>query len=271
MASMKLSDVIASLDKLAPFDLAESWDHSGLRLGSPNAQIHSIAFSLDATEQVIFEAAERGCDLLVTHHPLMFSAQENMICDRPDTKAVAAAFSRGVNIVSCHTNLDNAIDGVNDYLAKLIGLREVEPLCTPETEGGFGMGAIGNIDVPIDCDAVCDNAAHAWKLSGYRMYDNGSLVGRIALCGGAGGSLWKFALQKNADIYITADLHYHECLEALDAGLSLMVCDHGEMENPIMKPLSEKVASALGLPVVLIDHLAANEKHNCQWVNCKSQ
>lgn len=264
MASMTVKEVLAVLDSLAPFCLAESWDHVGLRAGFPDAEVHGAAFFLDATAWSVRRAADSGCDLLVTHHPLMFGAQENMICDRPESKAVQAAFSRGVSVISCHTNLDSAKGGVNDVLARLAGMSGLVPMEPPSDERGFGMGAVGDVE-PCSCEDFCGRTARAWKLSGYRFFDSGRTIKRVALCGGAGGSMWRTALEKGADIYATADMRYNEALDALDAGLSLMICDHGEMENNVMKPFSENFAERVSIPVVLLDGVAADEKHSYGW------
>ncbi len=268
MAAMKLKEIISIIDGIAPFDLAEPWDHSGLRLGSAEDEIRALAVCLDPTADAVAKAAELGCNLLVTHHPLMFSPQENMICDRPDTKAVAAAFSLGVNILSCHTNLDSARGGINDCLASLAGLSDVEPLIPSQDPRGFGMGAIGSV-APCGCAELCGRVASAWNLSGYRLIESAPTVQKAALCGGAGGSLWKDAAAKGAGLYITADLRYHECLEAVDAGLSLMICDHGEMENPPLRPFSETLRNAVGLPVHFMD-LVTPKRLRERWRGAES-
>lgn len=261
--SLTLNKIIELLDGFAPFSLAESWDHSGLRLGSLNDTIHAIAVCLDASAAAVREASKLGCDLLLTHHPLMFSPQENMICDRLDTKAIAEAFSLKVDIVSCHTNFDSARGGVNDVLASLAGLSDVEPLIPSEDPRGFGMGAIGNARNK-DCASLCESIARSWGLSGYRTFGGSPFNGRTALCGGAGGDLWKTGVQKGATLYITADLRYDECLEARDAGLNVMVCDHGEMENAALPSFTEKVRELTGLPVHYMD-LVTLRRQTEEW------
>jgi dinuclear metal center YbgI/SA1388 family protein len=259
---MKVKDILSAIDEIAPFDLAEKWDHAGLRLGNYDDDVRRIAVSLDPLESVVKRASELGCSLLVTHHPLMFSPQENMICDRPDTKAVSAAFALKVNVVACHTNLDSAHEGVNEFLASSAGLDNITPLLPSSDPRGFGMGAVGTLK-ETNCLKFCQHAAKTWGLSGFRLICKKKLIKRVALCGGAGGDLWKKAA---ADLYITADLRYHECLAALDAGLSVMICDHGEMENPALRPFAEKLAHLVRLPVTYLDIFT--EKRNTEfWEN----
>ncbi len=252
MASLKLKEIISIVDGLAPFSLAESWDHSGLRLGDAEDEIHAVTLALDPSPEAVKKAASLGCNLLLTHHPLMFMPQENMVCDRLDTKAVAAAFSSGVNVLSCHTNFDNAKSGVNDTLANFAGLADVEPLVPSQDPRGFGMGAVGNVK-NCGVEEFCARVAAAWNLSGYRLLGAEKEIKRVALCGGAGGSLWKDAREKGAELYITADLRYNDCLDAVDAGLSLMIVDHGEMENPPLQNFAKILAGKLEIPVHFID------------------
>lgn len=259
---MKVKDILSLVDGIAPFALAEKWDHSGLRLGNYDDNIKGIAVCLDPSEFAIKKAFECGCNLLITHHPLMFAPQENMICDRPDTKAVSIAFSLKVDIIACHTNFDSAHEGVNEYLASAAGLTNIMPLIPSSDERGFGMGAAGTIN-RTDCTAFCQKIAAKWGLSGYRLINKNKYITKAALCGGAGGDLWKEARDAGADLYITADLRYHECLAAVDAGLSLMICDHGEMENPALRPFVQKLADLTQLPVKYLDIIAEKRSMEC--------
>ena len=252
---MKVKEIMHALDEIAPFELAEPWDHSGLRLGNPDAETTSVAVALDPTPQTVAQALSLHCSMLITHHPLMFSPPENLVCDRLETKAIAAAFASQLNVAACHTNLDSARGGVNEHLASLAGFSGVEPLLPPSSPSGFGMGAAGMVE-ETDADEFCERIARVWNLSGYRLLGCGEGVRKAALCGGAGGGLWKAAAAKGADLYITADMKYHECLEALDYGLCLMVCDHGEMENLALIPFAAKLKRRLQLPVHFIDPIS---------------
>ncbi|MGI6076381.1 MAG: Nif3-like dinuclear metal center hexameric protein [Pyramidobacter sp.] len=261
---MKIKELLKTIDEIAPFSLAEEWDRCGLRLGSDEESVTGVAVSLDPSQETVKQTADLGFNVLLTHHPLAFRPLENLVCDRPDVRTAAEAFRRGINIVACHTNLDSARGGINDTLAASAGLRSVEPL-VPAVDGrGFGMGAVGLADAR-SCGDLCATVAAAWELSGYRLLGKERSVGTIALCGGAGGDLWSAALQKGAELYITADMKYHECLEALDAGLNLMICDHGEMENSVLKPFAERLAQRTGLPVNFIDAVAPFKARG-RWV-----
>ena len=267
MSALKVRELIPLIDELAPFELAESWDRCGLRLGRYDALVGGIAVALDPSAEAVRQAARRGCGLLITHHPPMFAPQEDMICDRCDPKIVEAAFKNDVCLVACHTNFDSARGGVNEKLAQLAGLRDARPLEPPATERGFGMGAVGTVR-SASAEELARDIARKWNLSGYRLYDGGSTVDRVALCSGSGGDLWKKLERTGSVLYATADLRYHECLEAVDAGLSVMLCDHGEMENLPLSYFSEALAQKTGLPVHFLD-LVASKRCRERWCDAE--
>lgn len=246
--SLTVRQILSRVDEIAPFAAAEAWDRCGLRLGDKNALVSRVAVVLDASESAVQMAYDCGCELLIAHHPLLFRAAEDLVCDRIDTKVAQKAFRLGVNIVACHTNFDSALGGVNHVLAQKAGLKEIAPLLPSGVEGAFGMGAIGCVDA-VSANMLCDRLARAWRLSGYRFLGENGIVEKVALCGGAGGEFWKTALEMGARFYATADMRYHECLEALDAGMDLMICDHGEMEDSPLESFAKALEKSLGLPV----------------------
>ena len=250
---MTVGQILTLLDSLAPFALAEEWDHCGLRLGNSKTTVSSVAFSLNPSAAAVHLAAHSGCQLLITHHPLLFHPADNLICDRIDIKTAQAAFSSGIDIISCHTNFDCCIDGVNQTLARQANIQYPEPLISHARAHEFGMGAMGTVSEQ-NVIQFCDQVAKAWHLTGYRYYGCETIVSNVALCGGAGADLWRAARVKGAHLYITADMSYHECLEAVDSGLNLMICDHGEMEELPLKFFSEQFKRASGLPVTFISN-----------------
>ncbi len=250
---MKVSDLLGILDTIAPFCLAEPWDHCGLRLGSPDSKIHSIAVALDPLPSTMEMAAQRGCDFLLTHHPLIFNPLEDLVLKGLTEKAVASALRLGLSVASCHTCWDSSSDGVNAVLADLAGVKKWRPIIPSETIEGCGLGAVGDLPREMSPLEAGEYLAKCWNLSGFRLLEASSAkVSCLGLCGGAGGDLWSPAFQAGAQLYATADLRYHECQEMLDRDLSLMICDHGEMESPSMARLAEKLAAKCDLPVILL-------------------
>jgi len=128
MKKTKLSEIVGIINKIAPPDLAESWDNSGLQLGDPNAEISRIMVALDPAPAVIDAALASSCQLLVTHHPLIFTPQKNISTSTPQGRLIHAAISGGLAIISMHTSYDMADNGLNDLLSERLGLIDCMPL-----------------------------------------------------------------------------------------------------------------------------------------------
>src|ERR1035438_10389930 len=128
MKTAKLSDIVGIIGKMAPAGLAESWDNSGLQLGDPVAEISRIMVALDATPAVVESALSSGCQLLVTHHPLIFKALKTISAATAQGRLIHAAIRGGLGVISMHTNYDIAEGGLNDVLAERIGLAGCTPL-----------------------------------------------------------------------------------------------------------------------------------------------
>jgi dinuclear metal center YbgI/SA1388 family protein len=135
MKIAKLSDIVGIINKIAPPGLAESWDNSGLQLGDPTADVSRIMVALDATPAVVESALASSCQLLVTHHPLIFKPQKSVSTATSQGRLIHAAIRGGLAIVSIHTSYDIASGGLNDLLAKRLGLSCCAPLRpTPDRE-----------------------------------------------------------------------------------------------------------------------------------------
>ena len=124
----KVSDILGIINKIAPPDLAETWDNAGLQLGDPSAEVHRMMVALDATPAVIQSAIDSSCQLLITHHPLIFKAQKSISTATPQGRLIHAAIRNGLSVISMHTNYDIATAGLNDVLAAHLGLTSCVPL-----------------------------------------------------------------------------------------------------------------------------------------------
>ncbi|NTU59580.1 MAG: Nif3-like dinuclear metal center hexameric protein, partial [Deltaproteobacteria bacterium] len=129
-----LLEVTKALEAFAPLGLAEPWDRPGLQAGDPEARVEAVVVALDPSAAAVARAAERGAQLVVTHHPLLLSPLSRLDCSEPVGKLLADCLRRGIALYAAHTNLDRADGGVNDALAGKLGLREVRPLCEGEDQ-----------------------------------------------------------------------------------------------------------------------------------------
>ena len=247
---MRVRDLLGLIDQIAPFSLAEEWDNIGLMVGDLEASVERAAVALDPTVQAVTAAAEAGCQALLCHHPLLFHPIKKLDLNAGPGRVVREAVKRDAAILAAHTNWDKA--GVNAELARLLGLRGTEPL-----DPASGMGLFGELPEPAVLEELLGQVRTAWGLSRIDAYaPPAGFVSKVALCGGSGGSLWPAAKARRADLYITADMKYHELMDANDAGLAVAVADHGEMARASLPELARRLGELTaedGVEVLLLD------------------
>jgi dinuclear metal center YbgI/SA1388 family protein len=250
---MKVRDILAVIDSFAPFRLAEEWDNVGLMIGDPRKDIRRLGLSLDPLPEALEEALRRDCQGLLSHHPLFLRPLRNIDFSSPEGGMIRRAIETDMTVMAAHTNWDGAEGGVNRTLAKKLGLTEPPAPLVPHETGTGGLGAVGNLPAPAPAREVLGEMKRAWNMTRIDYYgDPACSILRVALCGGSGGSLWGAALAAGADLYVTADMKYHDLLDCARAGLPVAVADHGEMENAAMDELARHLAAA-GLETALLE------------------
>ena len=223
-AAATLGQLMLAVEELWPESLAESWDEVGLVAGHPSAEVTRVMFAVDPTIEVIDEAIEWGAELLITHHPLLLKGVTSVAANTPKGRAVHRLIESGTALLTVHTNGDSAVGGVSDVLADALGLENVSPL-TPAADGlpEEGIGRVGDLSESM---TLGDFAARVFGIlpavaGGVRVSgDKDGLVQRVAVCGGAGDSLFDEVRASNADLYVTADLRHHPASEAREAAVN---------------------------------------------------
>lgn len=218
-----LGQVLLAVEELWPESLAEDWDEVGLVVGRPTATVTKVLFAVDPTLAAIDEAIEWGAELLVTHHPLLLKGVTSVAATSAKGLAVHRLIESGTGLLTVHTNGDSAVGGVSDVLADAFGLDNVVPLA-PAAHGlpEEGIGRVG--DLP-ELMTLGDFAARVFEIlpsvaGGVRVAgDKDGLVRRVAVCGGAGDSLFDAVRTSQADIYVTADMRHHPASEAREAAV----------------------------------------------------
>jgi len=249
---MDVKDFIECIRDVAAPEWAEDWDNSGLMVGDRTWKVSKMAVTLDASEKTVSEAINGGCDLLVTHHPLIFSPLRKIDMSSLSSRLVFKAIENHLAIISLHTNWDVSPKGVNVCLSETLGLSKIIPL-QDGINDSWGLGSLGEFPFNITMEALAGIVKEKWDLSWLMAYGPmEDKVKRVALCGGSGGDLWRTAIQKGADLYITADMKYHQILEARFKKLRLMVVDHGEMESASIPELARLLLERSGIPVKVI-------------------
>lgn len=220
--TVTVTDFLEMIDGIAPFRLAEKWDNCGLQTGDPDWPVRRILVCLDVSPDVLSAAKDLECDLILSHHPLMMAPEKSLDFSRMPGLAVAASAVGRTAIVSAHTNLDKARDGLNDYFALKLGIDCTGPFLTEPADDDpspmAGLGRLGTITPALSLRELAEKIKRDLNMPGLRVIGNlDTPVREVALCTGSGGSLCAHFLKSSAQVYLTGDLKYHEARD-IEAG-----------------------------------------------------
>lgn len=237
---MIIKEIYDYLDTIAPFNTAAEWDNCGLSVGSLDSDVNKVLVALDVTDDVVNTAVNCGAGLVITHHPLLFAPVAQIEANSLVYKAVKS----GVTFVAAHTNLDKAAGGVNDCLARKVGITNSKQSQVDE------FLKIGEIDpcTPREFALRVKNALGG-KVS---FTENNTIIKTVALCSGGGGDLIDAAHREGADAFLTGEAKHHELLYANHVGTDLFVAGHYETEVIVCEALCDVLSQKFsGIEFVL--------------------
>ncbi len=236
---IQVSDVVKELERLAPPELAEPWDNVGLMVGDMEQTVKNIFVCLDVTSENVEQAATFGADLIISHHPLIFSPVKRIVESDVSGGILRRLITKNISVYSMHTNFDKADGGMNDLLAEKLGLIQVRKYTIEEclSESGKPTDAIGRIGVlpqPVSMSDYIEQIKAALNCFSIRSIgEPDEQVQSVALCSGAGGDFIYTAYHAGADVYVTSDVRHHEAQLAQELGMNLIDAGHFETENII--------------------------------------
>ena len=235
MKTCRVSDVRALVNGIAPFELAEEWDNVGLLFGHAQAEVTRVLVALDLTQGVLDEAKALDAQLILTHHPIMFSSRKRVTDEDREGRLMLGMAEAGIAHIAAHTNLDAAPGGVNDTLMAAMGAVNLT-----------GEGCVRAGDLPQGTTLGALAALAERRLRGpVRVYgDRETVVRRLGCCSGAGGSEIAEAKALGADCFITGEVRHHEALDAVDGGVCVLEAGHFETENPVCEVLAGALQNA---------------------------
>ena len=224
--------MLDALEQFAPLPLQESWDNAGLQLGLTEAEVSGALLCLDVNEQIIDEAIRRGCNLVVSHHPLLFRGLKQISGADYVQRSVIKALKNDIVVVSLHTNMDNAQGGVNWKIAERLGLQGCQFFAQKMVDGmEAGSGVVGELPSALDARAFIELVKQQF---GVQCAMCNELLERpirkVAICGGAGDFLLPDAVAQGADAFITGEMHYHQYF-GYEQRIQLCVIGHYQSEQ----------------------------------------
>lgn len=244
---MILKDIIDIIESAAPLSYQESWDNSGMQVGNTGTDITAALLTTDITEPVVSEAIDKGCNLIISHHPLLFHPLKHICGLTPQERCVALAIRHGIAIYSSHTAMDSVLHGVSGRMADTLGVTDYRILVPSSENGDYGLGVIGSLPSPMSYAAFLHLVKERFGAT-YVRYTapKTDSVQCIAMCGGAGAEFAEEAIRQGADVYLTADCKYHD-MQAAAGRIALVDIDHWVSEhftrNIFQQLLQDKVTT----------------------------
>ncbi|NTV15514.1 MAG: Nif3-like dinuclear metal center hexameric protein [Desulfobulbaceae bacterium] len=249
-------DLIDVLDVIAEPALAETWDNVGLLVGEPGLEISAIMVALDPTIEALAEARAKGCNVVVTHHPLIFKGLLALRTDQPEGRILAFALAHRMAIVACHTNLDKVAGGVSDMLAAQLGLSDSRILAPDSTPAGrpIGFGRCGELPGPMPFGDFVGFirgklALPVVKVAGVAP----EVVAKVAVCGGSGSELAPLARAAGAQVYVSGEIKHSMARWAESVGFCLLDGGHFATENPMVLGLAALIRSNFAARAVVVE------------------
>lgn len=230
---MKLNEIIEFYRNRYPEDLQEIWDHSGIQIGNYSREISKVLFVLDITKESLIFAREKGIDLVISHHPLFFSPIHSLVESDGKSQLILSLIRENIDVYSMHTNIDKVEEGVSNLLEKLnIGNKGILD------EEGF----VRYTNCSETFTAIAERIKTVFHKNRLIYYGNpDKSIGKIAVCGGSGGSFVDLCIENNVDLYITGDLKHHDVENALLNDMNLVDLGHFDSEVHILKFLQREL------------------------------
>ncbi len=263
--TVRVKDILESLNIEAPFSLAEAWDNVGLLVGDPEQEVTAVLAGLDPTNRLVDEAITQGANTIVTHHPVIFKPLQTINTAEPNGRLLQKALANHIAIIGCHTNLDSARQGVSHYLALQLGLENLSPLVASSDEAGTdtGLGSIGTYPAPLAAADFLARVLHVLDLPSVHMAGTvPTQISRVAVCGGSGSELAPIALQRGADVYLSAEIKHSTAIWAAETNFCIIDGTHYATEKPAVTLLVKKLQEAGNKKDWKIKILQTKEEHH---------
>lgn len=261
--------IMKAIEAVAPVLLQEDYDNAGLQCGNPNAEVTKVLCCMDVTERIIDEAKKKGCQMIVSHHPLLFRGIKKINAEGDYiSRCVYRAIKEDIVLYAAHTNLDNAPQGVNMKMVEKLGYEaeDIRPLVPIENSSDTqtGSGKIFCLKEATTLGEFKSKVAKVFTADSCNTnndydFDDTKLIKRIALCGGAGVDFIRDAERQDADVYITGEIGYHRMFG--HPSICLIELGHWESEQYTVELLKDIITNAQPDVEVVMSSLEKPVKH----------
>ncbi|MBF7115274.1 Nif3-like dinuclear metal center hexameric protein [Pediococcus pentosaceus] len=223
---MLAKKLIDRFESFAPKTIAFINDPVGLQIGNVNNDIKRVMVTLDVRPEVVDEAIKQNCDMIFSHHPLIFRPIKNLDLSNPQNQMYAKLIQNSILVYSAHTNLDVAKGGMNDWLTEAMGLNHVQTVYSNHYD--TNIGRIGVLPTPVTVEKFAKTLKKTFNLDGLRLVtsDNEAMVKNVAVVGGDGGKFYPEMLKAGADVFVTGDVYYHTGHDMLADGINVVDVGH---------------------------------------------
>lgn len=230
---MKIKDIISVLEDHYPISNGEQWDNNGLLIGNYDADIDKVQLSLDITESVIENAINNGVELIITHHPMIFSPIKQINNRNILGRKIIKLIENKIAVYTMHTNLDSSPQGLNEYILELLCVKEFKVLDKNPEDVNVGVGRYYLLNKKISVKEYADYLKKKLSLPSVRIISNSldNKIGRVALVNGSGMEYWRKALHLGIDLFITGDVKYHDALDAIERKMNIIDIGHYNSEK----------------------------------------
>ncbi len=247
---MKVQDIYEAINNFAPFKLAYSWDNVGLLVGNSEREVNKVLITLDVDADVVREAVEKGCDMILSHHPVFYSPINRILTDEETGKMIELLIKNNISLIAAHTNVDVAKGGINDELARIFKLENVEVLEENQIDPECGLGRVGELENEMTFGEFIGYTKDVLGVKGLRAAGKADKkVKTVAVAGGSCSEVIPLAYKKGADVIVTGDMKYHETIDNVNMGINIIDAGHYGTEINVLG-LFEKAISHLDVESV---------------------
>ena len=236
-----IQDVFNLINEIAPFNLQEQWDNSGLLIGAMDDKVSNVLICLDVTDDVVNEAIDKKCELIISHHPIIFTPLKSI-----SSKSIYAKLIKNdIGVISAHTNYDIANGGINDVIVEKLNAQIIQNYIEQMYDNSIGLGKIAKLDKEYSANELAQKLKSIFGNTVIRYNETDKKINTVAICSGSGGSLLPMVLSEKVDAFITGDVKHDQFIDAQREGLIIFDAGHFHTENIALNSLMEKLSEKI--------------------------